>query len=116
MAVTGNVPQEPRAVGMLIYRTSDMASIAAKLRDTLEEKTAILFDGRNNVKKQQEAANPTDGSPIGEFEQANNNLSFTQDMLQKAIEAETVETAMFNLTEAHIKLSEWAIREGLIKD
>ena len=82
----GNNPQEPRAIGMLTSRSNDMASITSSLRDTLEEKSAILFDGRNNVKKQQEAASPTDGPSIGDFEQIGNNISFTQDMLQKAID------------------------------
>ena len=85
MAVTGNVPQEPRAVGMLTNRTSDMASIAAKLRDTLEEKTAILFDGRS-AKNQEEAGATTDGPPIGEFEQIHNSLSFCKDMMIEAID------------------------------
>jgi len=84
MAETGSSPQEPREVGMLVTRSSDLATVASRLKEALEQKTEILFIGRNS--KEEEAAGGTDTPSIGEFEQIHNSLSFCKDMMIKAIE------------------------------
>ena len=84
MNEAGKSPQEPREVGMLVARSNELATVASQLREALDEKTKILFIGRNS--KEEEEAGGTDAPSIGEFEQIHNSLSFSQDMMIKAID------------------------------